>query len=201
MCIRDSLEGNLEVVEFVAAGVAQLAHQQAGCLLYTSGVAPDLKPYAQHDSNFGVDYQLKQNIAVEARWDRRRLDHVIEDSSIFDPLTGSETFVIVNPGQGVNSTFLGFCNFLYPAATNPGACTSSTGQLPPSKTIPAARSYDGLEFRLTKAVSNHWMGMLSYTWSNFRGNYTGLTSSDVADGNGGRNAPNNSRSFDEPFFS
>ncbi len=24
-----------------------------------------------------------------------------------------ETFVIVNPGQGVNATFSGFCNFLY----------------------------------------------------------------------------------------
>ncbi len=43
--------------------------------------------------------------------------------------------------------------------------------------------------------------MFSYTWSNFRGNYTGLTSSDVADGGGGRNAPDNSRSFDEPYFS
>jgi hypothetical protein len=45
------------------------------------------------------------------------------------------------------------------------------------------------------------MGMFSYTYSHLRGNYTGLTSSDVADGGGGRNAPNNSRSFDEPFFS
>jgi hypothetical protein len=43
--------------------------------------------------------------------------------------------------------------------------------------------------------------MFSYTYSRFRGNYTGLTSTDVADGGGGRNAPNNSRSFDEPFFS
>ena len=43
--------------------------------------------------------------------------------------------------------------------------------------------------------------MFSYTWSNFRGNYTGLTSSDLGDGGGGRNAPNNSRAFDEPYFS
>ena len=43
--------------------------------------------------------------------------------------------------------------------------------------------------------------MVSYTYSHFRGNYTGLTSSDLADGgSGGRNAPNNSRSFDEPYF-
>ena len=42
--------------------------------------------------------------------------------------------------------------------------------------------------------------MVSYTYSSFRGNYTGLTSSDQADANGGRNSPNNSRAFDEPYF-
>src|SRR6202007_2645260 len=72
---------------------------------------------------------------------------------------------------------------------------------PPDKTVPAARSYDAVELRLTKNVGHGWMGMFSYTYSNFRGNYTGLTSSDQADGGGGRNAPNNSRSFDEPMFS
>jgi hypothetical protein len=164
------------------------------CSVTEEGTAPGLKPYSQHDANFGVDYQLKANIAFEARWDRRRIDNVIEDSAIFNPAVG-ETFVIVNPGKGINSTFKGFYNFLY---GTPADCSSGC---PPDKTIPAARSYDGLELRLTKSVSNHWMGMFSYTWSNFRGNYTGLTSSDVADGGGGRNSPNNSRSFDEPFFS
>jgi hypothetical protein len=43
--------------------------------------------------------------------------------------------------------------------------------------------------------------MFSYTYSRLWGNYTGLTSSDQADGGGGRNAPNNGRAFDEPFFS
>jgi hypothetical protein len=43
--------------------------------------------------------------------------------------------------------------------------------------------------------------MFSYTYSHFRGNYTGLTSSDLSDGgNAGRNSPNNSRAFDEPYF-
>ncbi|MCU1249559.1 MAG: TonB-dependent receptor [Edaphobacter sp.] len=47
----------------------------------------------------------------------------------------------------------------------------------------------------------HWFGLFSYTYSHFRGNYTGSTSSDIADGgSGGRYAPNNSRSFDETYF-
>jgi hypothetical protein len=173
----------------------------ATCSLSQEGVMPDLKPYRQHESTFGVDYQLGKGLAFEARWDRRRLDHAIEDSSIFNAATGSETFVIVNPGQGVNRTFSGFCNFIY-GAEAPSACVSSSGAYPPNNTIAAARSYDGMELRLTKATSNHWFGMFSYTYSHFRGNYTGLTSSDAADGGlGGRNSPNNSRAFDEPYFS
>jgi Carboxypeptidase regulatory-like domain/TonB dependent receptor len=171
------------------------------CSATQEGVAPGLKPYKQHESVIGVDYQLARNISFEARYDRRRLDHVIEDSSIAYAGTGSETFVIVNPGQGVNSTFTGFCNFIYGAVAAQG-CASSNGLFPPDRTIPAARSYDGLEFRVNKASSNHWLGMFSYTYSHFRGNYTGLTSSDLADGGlGGRNSPNNSRAFDEPYFS
>lgn len=166
------------------------------CSATEEGTAPGLKPYEQHESVYGFDYQIDKNLAFEARWDRRRLDHVIEDSAIFNPSVG-ETFVIVNPGQGVNKTFSSFYNFLY--GTPPPACSGIN--CPPNGTIPAARSYDGIEIRVTKATSNHWMGMFSYTYSYFRGNYTGLTSTDVADGGGGRNAPNNSRSFDEPYFS
>lgn len=168
------------------------------CSQLQEGVMPGIKPYEQHESVFGVDYQLGKNLAFEARWDRRRLDHVIEDSAIFNPNVG-ETFVIVNPGQGVNKTFSSFYNFLYPQ--NPLTC-SAASPCPPNNTIPAARSYDGVEFRLNKAHSDHWFGMLSYTYSKLRGNYTGLTSTDISDGLlGGRNSPNNSRSFDEPYFS
>jgi len=168
------------------------------CNAYEEAVAPNLKPYRQHEDVAGLDYQIKPGIAFEARYDRRRVDHVIEDSSIYNPLIG-ETFVIVNPGQGVDGTFSGFCQFLY--STDDGPCTSPNGQYPPNTSIAAARSYDGLELRLMKAQSHNWTGMLSYTYSHFRGNYTGLTSSDISDGGvGGRNAPNNSRAFDEPYF-
>jgi outer membrane receptor protein involved in Fe transport len=168
------------------------------CSAEQEGVAPNLHPYAQHETVFGSDYQLKRNLALEVRWDRRRLDNAIEDSSIFNPLSGGETFVIVNPGKGVDNSFNNFCNFLYPGQP---VCTPTTGTVPQG-IIPAARSYDGVEFRLMKATSHNWYAMVSYTWSYFRGNYTGLTSSDISDGGlGGRNSPNNSRSFDEPYFS
>jgi hypothetical protein len=164
------------------------------CSVTEEGVAPNLKPYKQHEYTAGVDYQLTPTLAFEARYDRRRLDHVIEDSALFNAQTGGETFVIVNPGQGVNSNFDKFYNFLY------GVTNSNCGAACPP-TIPAQRNYDGLEFRLTKSPTHHWAGMFSYTYSRLWGNYTGLTSSDQGDGGGGRNAPNNSRAFDEPIFS
>jgi Carboxypeptidase regulatory-like domain len=171
----------------------------ATCTPTEEGVANNIKPYRQHDTTFGVDYQIAKNLAFEARWDRTRLDHAIEDSAIFDPAIG-ETFVIVNPGQGVNKTFDGFYNFLYGTPSGCGTGAAGTTACPPNN-IPAARSYDGIELRLTKTTSKHWFGMASYTYSHFRGNYTGLSSTDIGDGGGGRNAPNNSRSFDEPMLS
>ena len=68
------------------------------CSSSQEGVAPGLKPYSQHETVFGFDYQLNKGLAFEARWDRRRLDNAIEDSAIFNPNVG-ETFVIVNPAK------------------------------------------------------------------------------------------------------
>jgi Carboxypeptidase regulatory-like domain len=168
------------------------------CSVSQEGVAPGLKPYEQHEALFGTDYQLTRTVALEVRYDRRRLDHVIEDAAVYNPAIG-ETFVIVNPGQGVNATVSGYCNFLYGYGA-PG-CDNGGGAYPANNNPQAARSYDGVEFRATKAMSNHWFGMFSYTYSHLRGNYTGLTSSDLSDGgDGGRNSPNNSRAFDEPYF-
>ncbi|MGB8721956.1 MAG: carboxypeptidase regulatory-like domain-containing protein [Terriglobales bacterium] len=166
------------------------------CTLTEEGVAPNLKPYEQHELVFGIDHQLTKSLAFEARWDRRRLDQAIEDAALYSSALASETFVIVNPGKGTDSTFDGFYKFLY---GQPSGCQTLIGGCPPHLPV-AARSYDGVELRLNKSTSNRWAGMFSYTYSKFRGNYTGLTNTDISDGGGGRNAPNNSRAFDEPFF-
>ncbi len=176
------------------------------CSDTSTGVTPGLKPFSQHEATFGIDYQIKKNLALEVRWDRRRLDNAIEDSSLING--GNETFVVGNPGKGIERSFTSFYNFLYPGVqpncgpnyTGPDA--PAGGVCPPEHLYGAERSYDGVEFRLTKSISQHWFGMASYTYSHFRGNYTGLTSSDISDGQaGGRSSPNNSRAFDEPYFS
>lgn len=159
----------------------------------TETVTPGLKPYRQHESVFGIDYQLGKNLAFEARWDRRRLDYVIEDAALFDT-SGNEIFTIINPGYGQNAVN---------ATCATAGVSPFTGDSYPAcpRDPKAARSYDGVEFRLLTQGQHHWHGMFSYTYSHFRGNYTGLSSTDIADGGGGRNAPNNSRAFDETYFS
>jgi hypothetical protein len=170
-------------------------------------VAPAVKPYRQHEIVAGFDYQIARDWAFEARYDRRRLDHVIEDSSLSDP-TVSELYTVVNPGEGVNRTIDGYASFLQglgQAFLVPGYSFNSGNNFGTCPTCPpmprAVRNYDGVEFRLTKGASKGWAGMFSYTYSRLWGNYAGLTNTDQADGNAaGRNSPDTSRAFDEPFY-
>jgi len=170
-------------------------------------VSPGVNPYRQHEYVAGVDYQLGKDWAFEARYDRRRLDHVIEDASLADR-EAFEIYTIVNPGQNVDKTLNGYASYLasigdaygpgtaaFNANNDFGTCTGC----PNNPT--AIRNYDGLEFRLTKTMSKGWSGMFSYTWSSLWGNYTGLTTTDQIDGGTtGRNSPDTTRSFDEPFY-
>jgi hypothetical protein len=175
-------------------------------------VVPGLKPYRQHEYVAGVDYRLTKNYAFEVRYDHRALDHVIEDASLADP-NAFEIFNIVNPGEGVNSTVDGYAKYLTSlgAAYGPGVAafnpTGAFGTCPTCPAMPkAVRTYDGLEFRLNKSLSNsgwlgRWAGTASYTWSRLYGNYTGLTTTEQTDGGiTGRNSPDTTRSFDEPFY-
>jgi len=170
-------------------------------------VAPNVKPYRQHEYVAGGDYQISKSLAFEARYDRRRLDHVIEDASLADPAL-FELYTVVNPGEGVNKTIDGYANYLTGLGQAFGIPGFQFNFYSPFGTCPscpnnptAVRNYDGVEFRLTKSTSRGWAGMFSYTYSRLWGNYTGLTTTDQIDGgNTGRNSPDTTRSFDEPFY-
>ena len=170
-------------------------------------VAPGVKPYRQHEYVAGFDYQVRGDLAFEARYDRKRLDHVIEDASLWDP-TWTEMYTIVNPGEGVNKTINGYANYLNSigaAFGNPTEIFNQNGAFGTCTSCPnnptAIRDYDGVELRLTKSTTHGWAGMFSYTYSRLWGNYTGLTTTDQVDGGlTGRASPNTTRSFDEPFY-
>jgi hypothetical protein len=173
-------------------------------------VAPGVKPYRQHEYVAGLDYEIKRGYDFEARYDRRRLDHVIEDSSLSDPDWG-EIYTIVNPGEGVNSTVNGYASFLaslgeafgFPGQAFNADPSNPFGTCGNCPAMPkAVRNYDGVEVRLLMTEPVRGLsGMISYTYSSLWGNYTGLTTTDQSDGgNTGRNSPDTTRAFDEPFY-
>ena len=150
---------------------------QTGSLGATGLVDPNLKPMKQHEMVFGAAWEISPSLVFEPRYSRKRLDRTIEDTGVITQ--DGEVYYISNPGYGVNATV--------------PACTSCP------KNPKATRNYDGVEFRLTKRMSNRWFGSFSYTYSRLYGNYSGLTSTDVSDAIG-RNGANTDRAFDEAFM-
>ena len=139
----------------------------------------NLKPMKQHEMVIGSDWAISPNLGFEARYSRKRLDRTIEDSGIITP--NGEQFYIVNPGEGINASV--------------PDCAGCPANIKPQ------RNFDSVEFRLNRRPSgSRFFGQFSYSYSRLRGNYSGLTATDVSDGGGGRSDPNVSRSFDEPFM-
>jgi len=145
-----------------------------------AAVDPNLKPYREHEGVVGAAYQISRDWTFESRYTRRRLDKAIEDVGYIGP--DGEAFIIANPGFG----------------TDAGGTTASCSTCKPQPK--AERNYDAVEFRVTRASTRHWFGQFAYTYSRLRGNYSGLTSTDVSDAGGARANPNNNRAFDEPQF-
>src|SRR5260370_40059322 len=112
-------------------------------------------------------------VGVEAVYSRKRLDTTIEDAGTITQ--DGEVYYITNPGYGVNKV-----------VPNCSGCPANPK---------AVRNYDGIEFRLTKRMTKNVFSSLSYTYSKLRGNYTGLTATDVSDGGAGRSGAK----ADQPF--
>ncbi len=147
------------------------------------GVDPNIKPMQQHEYVVGADWAFLSNLGLEIRYSRKRLDETIEDIGITDDFG----FYIGNPGPNT------FADLLHRATPDfPAQCLDCPRQ------PRAIRNYDAVEFRLTKRASTRWFGSVSYTYSRLRGNYSGLTDSDITDREGGRHSPNNHRAFDYP---
>jgi Carboxypeptidase regulatory-like domain len=149
------------------------------------GVDPNIKPMKKHEFIAGSDWAVTPTMSFSARYARNRLDNTIEDIGATDNLG----FYIGNPGPGYGDTLH---RTLYGSGLTAPLCPSCPIQ------PKAQRNYDGLEFRVNKTVSNKWFISAFYTYSKLTGNYPGLTSTNISDGSGGRQSPNNNRSFDEP---
>jgi hypothetical protein len=186
---------------FISSTNFRLPSQTPGLDVEQQGT---LKPMRSQELSFGFERQLNLQMATSIRFVHKQLDRAIDD--IGDLVgAGDEAYIIANPGEGLVAKYdisSGTSLFAPQGATNL------------TQTMPkATRSYNSLEFGLTKLMSNNWTFHGSYMWSRDAGNYSGLSSSDEVVAGGGRNFstnaatptgrdnPNNSRDFDYPSMS
>jgi len=141
----------------------------------SDAIDPDLKPMKSQEASFGLEHQISPVLAFSARYVRKWLDRAVEDTGSLDA-AGNEIYIIANPGFGL--TRLAWVN-------------------PDVEQPKAKRTYDGVEFALTKNLSNNYFLRASYLWSRLWGNYSGLSQSDE----NGRTSPNVGRAFDYPLMS
>jgi hypothetical protein len=142
-------------------------------------IDPNLKPMKERMLDFGYDYSVRPNLVASVRFTDRRLLTTVEDIGYVSP--NGEVYNIGNPGYGMVANPQNWLNWM-----GPGIPT----------TPKAVRDYDALELRLDKRFSKSFQFSASYTSSRLYGNYSGLASSDE----GGRNNPNNTRYFDQPWI-
>lgn len=133
-------------------------------------VDPNLKPTRTGEFTLGLDHELSRVMSFGVRYAHKWFTRTIEDVGVTVPGVG-EVFYIANPGYGFGA---------YPQGTQfPG-------------TPDPVRNYDGLEFKLTKRLSNNWQGTTSFLISRQYGTYSGLANSDE----GGRTSPGVTRMYD-----
>jgi hypothetical protein len=142
---------------------------------------PSIKPMSMQNATVGTELQLPANYIFSFQYVHKQLDRTIEDVGVLTPL--GEQYYITNPGFGYSVSKF-----------------QEVG-LPP--TPKAKRNYNAAEFRIRKPFSKFWTADFSYTYSQLRGNYGGLASSDEDTSNGigqGRTDPNVERYFDEWYL-
>jgi hypothetical protein len=139
-------------------------------------IQSDIKPMKMQEAVIGIDHELTHVLSAGVRYVHKQLDRAVEDIGNLDA-EGNETYVIGNPGFGVNAVYL-----------TPGGTKID---LPKAK-----RDYDSVELRLDKRMADKWSARASYLWSRLNGNYAGLSQSDE----NGRVNPNIGRSFDYPLM-
>ncbi|MCD9185758.1 MAG: TonB-dependent receptor [Pyrinomonadaceae bacterium] len=144
----------------------------SGLGLEFGAIDPDLKAFRNSEFTVTFERDLGRDFVASGRYTRKQVDFAIEDAG-FLTSTGSEAYIIGNPGRGLYSQI-----------------AQQNGLL----NLKPQRQYDALEFRLDRRFANNYYFNLNYTYSRLYGNYSGLASSDED----GRLSPNVNRYFDLP---
>jgi hypothetical protein len=146
-----------------------------GAPLQPGAVDPDLKPFRQSEITVEFQRELMRSSVLTARYLYRNVDSAVEDAGFLTP-TGSEFYIISNPGEGLHAQRareLGFERLAKPQ-----------------------RRYDALQLEYDSRFISNFQFNVNYTFSRLYGNYSGLASSDED----GRLSPGVNRFFDLPYL-
>jgi hypothetical protein len=140
------------------------------------GIDTELKPYSQRELTVGFERELSRNFVLSTRFTSKKLLETVEDAGAISA-SGSEIYITGNPGRGLHADFLQQFGYNEPYGH-------------------ARRNYNAVEVQLDRRFANNYYFNVSYTYSQLRGNYSGLSNSDE----GGRSDPGVNRSFDLPHI-
>jgi hypothetical protein len=136
----------------------------------------DLKPHRDQELIVGIDHELGANFAVGAAYTwRKGSDFVYRPRLAGDCAgpTASDCPIITPADHTANApvTSNGYTGFTY----SPNAAMVDAGAGGRLRTNAAGytTSYNGVEFTLTKRLSNRWMGRLALSWNDWVGNWDG----------------------------
>jgi hypothetical protein len=118
---------------------------------------PDLQPMQQSELTVGFEQQIVDNFSGSIRFVYKHLIRAIEDVGIIS--SAGEEYYTTNPGYG------------YSKRISEGGLFAD--YLPP--TPHAKRDYLGINLNFEKRFADNWMAGFSYTYSQLRGNYDGLS--------------------------
>jgi hypothetical protein len=176
----DPIGGACPDTGFIGSGLSRCqfdfripSNQVGGDIFNGGAVDPNLKAQRQSELTFGFEHDLGGGFLASGRFTHKKIDRAIEDVGI-PTASGSEAYIIANPGFGLAHSF---------AAQN---------GFPDVKAI---RDYKALEVRIDKRFTQKYYFNANYTYSRLFGNYPGLANSFEA----GRTSPNVNRLFDLPF--
>jgi hypothetical protein len=153
---------------------------------------------AKHDNEFilGLDHELAPNFAVGAAYTYRRGTDWEYRPRRGGPCTGDpsrDTCPIIQPGQytrGTATAANGYSAFVF--SPNAALVTAGSGGRLRTNRDGYYTNFSGLEFTLTKRLSNKWMARAAFSWNDWTEHWKdgviptqGLTGNSSAGGNPG----------------
>lgn len=177
---KDPIGGACPDTGFIGSGLSRCqfdfripSNLVGGSIFEGGAVDPNLKAQRQTEITVGFERDLGGGYLASGRYTRKSIDRAIEDIGI-PTASGSEAYIIGNPGLGLAHTF------------------AQQNGFPDVKAI---RTYNAFEARIDKRFTRRYYFNANYTYSRLYGNYPGLANSFEA----GRTSPNVNRLFDLPF--